>query len=115
MAVDQAGVTHAPPSATTSLRAETGELGALADADDLAVGDCDRAVVDQPERISRRGLERRDLAIDEQPVPHAFALRRARLLGSSHGGWPNLSELIVIRVVATRRLGLSVRRWRLVR
>src|SRR5699024_9365626 len=47
------------------------ELGALADADDLAVGDSDRAILDQAERIAARGHERRDIAVDEQPVPHA--------------------------------------------
>ena len=41
------GVTQAPPSAIDFLGAEAGELGALADADDLAVVDADRAIVDQ--------------------------------------------------------------------
>ena len=48
------GVTQAPPSAIDLLGAKAGELGALADADDLAVGNGDRAIVDQPERIARR-------------------------------------------------------------
>ena len=82
VAVDQARRDPGAAERVDLLRAEAGELGALADADDLAVGDADRAILDQPERIARRCLERRDPAVDEQPVPHAFALRRARLLRS---------------------------------
>ena len=63
-------MTQAPPSAIDFLGAEAGELGALADADDLAVGDADRAILDHAERIARPILERRDVAVDEQPVPH---------------------------------------------
>ena len=46
-------MTQAPPSAIDLFRAEAGKLGALADADDLAVGNPDRAIVDQAERIAR--------------------------------------------------------------
>ena len=71
------GVTQAPPSASTFLGAKARELGALADAHDLAVGDPDRAILDQPERIARALLDGRDVAVDEQPVPHDLRLRRA--------------------------------------
>ena len=71
VAVDQAGRDPGAAERDDFLRAEAGELGALADADDLAVGDADRAIVDQAERIAGARLHGRDIAVDEQPVPHA--------------------------------------------
>src|SRR5439155_26256134 len=66
------------------LRAEPGEFGPLADAHDLALGDADCTIVDDAERVCRTGaFQRRDPAVDEQPVPHDPALRRATLVGQS--------------------------------
>ena len=53
VAVDQARRDPRAAERDDFLGAKAGELGALADADDLAVGDPDRAVLDQPERIAR--------------------------------------------------------------
>ena len=62
------------------LGAEPRQLRPLADTDDLALGNADGTIVDQPERIARHLLEGCDPAVDEQPVPHARRLRRALLL-----------------------------------
>src|SRR4029078_8600653 len=43
--------------------ASAGELGALADAHDSAVGDPDRAIVDDSKRVAGARLERRDAAV----------------------------------------------------
>ena len=57
------------------LRAKARKFGALADAHDLSVGDADRTVLDDSERVRCAGaFESRDPAVDEQPVPHAVAL-----------------------------------------
>ncbi len=68
------------------LCAIAGKLGALADADDAAAVDPDRAILDQAKRIARPVLQAGDVAVDEQPVPHARRLRRGELLRSKHGG-----------------------------
>ena len=47
VAVDQARRDPRAAERVDLLRAEAGELGALADANDLAVGDPDRAILDQ--------------------------------------------------------------------
>ena len=65
VAVDQARRHPGAAERDHVLRAEARKLSALSDAQDLAVGDRDRAIVDQPERIARRRLERRDPAVDE--------------------------------------------------
>jgi hypothetical protein len=74
VAVDQARSDPRAAERVDLLRAEAGQFGPLADANDLAVGDPDRAILDQPERIARSFLEGRDVAVDEQPVPHDLAL-----------------------------------------
>ena len=71
VAVDQAGRDPGAVEGIDLLCAGAGELGALADANDPAVGDADRAIVDDSERIARPRLERRDPAVDEEAVPHA--------------------------------------------
>ena len=96
VAVDQAGRDPGAPERIDVLRAKAGELGALADADDLAVGDADRAVLDDAERVARARLQGRDIAVDEQPVPHApWALGERVASGQSVGSWPNVSDLLV--------------------
>ncbi len=67
MAVDQAGSDPRAAERIDLLRAIAGELGALADADNPAVADPDRAVLD---RAEPGAFERRNVAVDEQPVPH---------------------------------------------
>src|SRR5262249_45080769 len=52
---------------------------------DLAVLNPDRAILDEAERIARLLFESRNVAVDEQPIPHARRLRRAELLRSKHG------------------------------
>ena len=64
------GVTQAPPQRLTSLAPEAGQLGAPADADDAAVGDADRGIGDRAERVAGLRDHRRDVAVDEQAVPH---------------------------------------------
>ena len=64
------GVTQAPPQRNDFLRAETGQLGALADADDLAVGDADRGVGEQAERVAGLRDHRRHMAVGQEAVPH---------------------------------------------
>ena len=88
---------QAPPQGGHFLRPEAGQLGALADADDAAVGDADRGVGEQAERIAGLRDHRRDMAVGDQAVPHDVwplggeAARRQ----SMASGWPNLSDLIV--------------------
>src|SRR3982751_6006280 len=91
VAVDQPGRDPGAGERVHLLGAIASELGALADADDLAGVDPDRAVLDKTERIARRLLQASDVAVDEQPVPHAFALRRAGLLRSKR--WRALHPL----------------------
>jgi hypothetical protein len=50
---------------------EAGQFGALADADDLAVLDADGGVGDDPERVAAGRDHRRDMAVDQEAVPHA--------------------------------------------
>jgi hypothetical protein len=52
-----------------------GELGALADADDPAVLDSDRAVLDRTERARHGRIHRCDMAVGEQAVPHGSLVR----------------------------------------
>ena len=96
VAVDQAGRDPGAAQRVDLLRAITGELGPLADADDPAVGDPHRAILDNPEAGA---FERGDVAVDEQPVPHVpflgLPLGEASCYGKAMAGWPNLSDLIV--------------------
>ena len=114
VAVDEARRDPRAAKRDDFLRPKSGELGALADAEDLAVGDRDGAIFDEPERIAGRFLEGRDVAIDEQPVPHETALRRALLLGSSR---ERLAKPFRTGVAARRRRrsAWSARRLRPVR
>ena len=57
VAVDQARRDPRPAERVDLPGAVAGELGALADTNDLAAVDPDRAVFDQPERIARGFLE----------------------------------------------------------
>src|SRR5689334_718279 len=82
VAVDQPGRDPAASERIHPLGAKSRELGALSDADDLAVGNADRAILDEAERVAGRVLEGRNVAVDEQTVPHARRLRRALLLAS---------------------------------
>ena len=82
MTVDQARSDPRAAERDDFLRAEARQFGALADAHDAPVLDADGAMFDDAQRIARHRLHGRDTAVDEQAVPHAFALRRARLLGS---------------------------------
>src|SRR4051812_25935199 len=107
VAVDQ---TRGDPGATERVDpagAIAGELGALADTDDLAVGYADRAVLDDAHRAT---LERRDVAVDEQPVPHLRRLRRALLLASKRWRAGPTSASFWQRRTPRRRLGCSARR-----
>ena len=79
VAIDQARGDPGPAERVDLLRAVAGKLGALADANDPAVGDADRAILDHPERVAPRRFERRDITVDEQAIPHAsVALGEAR-------------------------------------
>ena len=69
VAVDQARSDPCAAERIDFLRAITGEFGAFTDANDLSVGDSDRAIVDDAKGKSH-ALERGDVAVDEQPVPH---------------------------------------------
>ena len=64
------GVTQAPPKRDDFAGAESGELGALADADDPAVDDADRGIGHDAERIARGRDHRRDVAVGKEAVPH---------------------------------------------
>ncbi len=68
--IDQTGRDPGAAKRGNVLGSIAGELGAFADSNHLAVGDSDRSIVDDAQRIARRGFERRDAAIDEQAVPH---------------------------------------------
>ena len=78
VAIDQAGRDPRAVQCVDLARAIARELGPLARPHDLAVGNPDRAILDNPQRIAGRFLERRDVAVDEQPVPHAVALGERR-------------------------------------
>ena len=67
VAVDQARRDPGAAERVHLLGAIAGKFGALADADNPAVGNADRAVLDDAEAAA---LERGDIAVDEQPVPH---------------------------------------------
>src|SRR5690349_1724683 len=73
VAIDQAGSDPCAAERIDLARAEARELRALADADDPAVGDAYRTVLDHPERIAGTLFESGDVAVDEQPVPHDLA------------------------------------------
>src|SRR6185369_6131293 len=74
VAIDETGRDPRASERNDFLGAKTCELGPLADAHDLAVGDPDCPVLDRAERVTGTGpLEGRDIAVDEQPVPHASA------------------------------------------
>jgi len=64
VAVDQAGRDPGAAERVDVLRPKAGELGALSDADDLAVLNSDRAILDQPERVARFLFKGRDIAVD---------------------------------------------------
>ena len=71
VAVDEPGSDPGALERVDLSGARAGKLGAPADADDLAVDNSDRAIVDDAERIARPRLERRDPAVDEEAVPPA--------------------------------------------
>ena len=80
---------------------EAGELGTLADPDHLAVLDADRAVADDSEGITGGRVHGRDVAVDQEAVPHGgIALGQRRCYRQSVGKWPNLAELLVARAGA---------------
>ena len=60
--VDQARSHPAAAKCDHLLRAKAGQFGALADAQDLAVGDGDGTIFDDAETST---FERRDIAVDE--------------------------------------------------
>src|SRR5690606_18563343 len=70
VAVDQAGGYPGAAQRLDLLRLVSGQLGALADAHDPPVLDADRAILDRAERGRDRRVHRRDMAIDQQQVPH---------------------------------------------
>jgi arginase family enzyme len=85
-----------PAECINLLRPEARQLGPLADTDDLAIGDSYGAVLDKSQRIAGHLLERGDVAIDEQPVPHDLPLGEQGCYGKAVStAWPNLSELLV--------------------
>lgn len=72
------------------------EFGALAHPEDPSVLDRNRAIFDQPERIAGYRFHGCDSAVDEQAVPHGFALKRGRLLRPLvMSNWPNLSDILL--------------------
>src|SRR5947209_18430742 len=84
VAVDQPRRDPCAAKRVDLLRAITGELGPFPDPDDLAVGYPNRAVLDHAETAA---LKRRDIAVDEQPVPHGgVALGEGECYGQSNGG-----------------------------
>ena len=71
VAVDQAGRHPGAAQRHHLLGAEAGQFGALADAQDAAVLDGDGGVADDAERpLARPRLHGREMAVDEQAVPH---------------------------------------------
>ena len=70
VAIDQARGHPRAAERVDGLGAEAGKFGPLADADDLAVRDADRAILDHARAHCPAALEGRDVAVDEQPVPH---------------------------------------------
>ena len=82
VAVDQAGRDPGAAERDDLLRAKARKLGALADADDLAVGNPDRAILDQAERIARRAPRRSRSCSRRAAGPTCSSLRRALLLRS---------------------------------
>lgn len=96
MAVDKSWCHPGPVECINLLRSKAGELGAFANADDPSVGDADRSIFDDAQGIARALFEGRDIAVDEQPVPHDLPLGEARRYGKAmSSAWPNLSELLV--------------------
>jgi hypothetical protein len=74
--VDQARRYPRPFERFDRLRTAAGQLGAAADAQDPPALDRDRAVLDRTERTRLLRVHRRDVAVDQQPVPHGSPLRR---------------------------------------
>jgi hypothetical protein len=74
VAVDQSRSHPGAAERVHLLRSKAGQFGALADADDLAVRDPDGAILDDAQRIAGPLLKGRDVAVDEQPVPHDLPL-----------------------------------------
>ena len=94
--VDETGSDPGAPEGVNLPRSETCKLGSLADADNPSIGDPDCPIFDQPQRVAGLFLESRDVAVDEQPVPHDLPLGEARCYGKAMStAWPNLSELLV--------------------
>ena len=93
VAIDEAGSHPGAAERIDRLGTEARKLGPLADAHDLAVCDPDRSILDQTERIARALFEGRDVAVDEEPVPHDLPLGEARCYGKAMS-WPNLSDLL---------------------
>src|SRR5512135_987491 len=83
MAIDEAGRDPGAAESVDLPRPKTRKLRSLADADDPPIGNPDRAILDQPERIAGALLEGRDVAVDEQPVPHDLPLGEARCYGKA--------------------------------
>jgi serine/threonine protein kinase HipA of HipAB toxin-antitoxin module len=74
VAIDEAGRDPGTAKSDDLFCAKARKLGALADSNDFSLGDSDRAIIDQAERIAGPLLERRDPAVNQEPVPHGVAL-----------------------------------------
>ena len=78
VAVDQARRDPGAAERNDFLGAKAGELGALADADDLAVLNADRAIFDDAQRIARHGSMVAIRQSTSRRSHMGVALRRAR-------------------------------------
>ncbi len=98
VAVDEA---RRHPGAAERLNAASaiaGELHPSADAEDAAVLDRDRAVLDRAERSLHGRVHGCDIAVGEQAVPHGFPLAEAPVrvkAMSAPSRWPRLTDLFV--------------------
>ncbi len=84
VAIDQPGRDPGAAAGRDFLCPEPGQLGALADPDDLAVGDADCGIGEQAQRIARRRDHRRDMAVGQKAVPHDRCHWAAAMLVVKH-------------------------------
>jgi hypothetical protein len=77
VAIDQPGSHPGAAERHDLLRPEAGHFGALADAQDAAVLDGDGGVADDAQRpLAGARLHGREMAVDEEAVPHAIGHKR---------------------------------------
>ena len=94
VAIDQSGRDPGAAKRDDLLDRGSGKLGSTADPNDLAVGNGNRGIFDDPERIAARRKHGADIAVGKQTVPHGAGHRRLLGWQAMTSSWPNLSELM---------------------